>query len=165
MRNLPCRENPEDFHTNTQEARATAKKACAGCPVRPDCLRTAIDNDERYGVWGGLDPNERWQLTHKDGTWIDRRGTVREPCGTDKSLKRHRALKEQCDACVQAHAERVEAGVRERLANEHAKGGTFYGFSLHHQLGEEPCDACRAGQGAASDAGRKTRRARLAVAS
>lgn len=37
----------------------TAKTVCAGCPVREQCLRHAITNDERYGIWGGLTDGER----------------------------------------------------------------------------------------------------------
>ena len=36
-----------------------AKAVCAGCPVRSDCLAAAIDNNERDGVWGGLNTEER----------------------------------------------------------------------------------------------------------
>ncbi|WP_037837933.1 WhiB family transcriptional regulator [Streptomyces sp. NRRL S-337] len=164
MTQLPCQKKGETFHNPRRYDEAKAD--CASCPVRVRnaCLDTAIANDERYGVWGGLDPTERWQLTHKDGSWIDHRGIVREPCGTESTLKRHRALKEKCDTCARAHASRAEDSLRERLDKEHAQGGSFYGFSLHHQLGEEPCEACRAGQGAASEAGRKTRRARPAAA-
>jgi WhiB family redox-sensing transcriptional regulator len=36
-----------------------AKSYCTGCQVRAECLQHAIDNDEIYGVWGGLGENER----------------------------------------------------------------------------------------------------------
>ncbi|MFI5525019.1 WhiB family transcriptional regulator [Streptomyces platensis] len=153
MHDLPCRKNPETFHTNTEKARAAARKACAGCSARPDCLRTAIDNDERFGIWGGLDPDERWQLGHKDGTWIDTRGVVRLPCGTDEALKRHRGLKETCPACI-------EADRRRRLDAEHALpgGGSASGAHLHRALTEVPCGPCRAAHAAASQMGRSPRR-------
>lgn len=32
----------------------TAKKVCALCPVRRECLRHALVSDEPYGIWGGL---------------------------------------------------------------------------------------------------------------
>lgn len=36
-----------------------AKAICDGCPVKQACLDHALDNDERWGVWGGLSPNQR----------------------------------------------------------------------------------------------------------
>ena len=38
---------------------ARAKAVCATCPVTSQCLDAAYANDERFGVWGGLDPAER----------------------------------------------------------------------------------------------------------
>ena len=32
---------------------ATAKQVCALCPVITECLDTAIENREQWGVWGG----------------------------------------------------------------------------------------------------------------
>lgn len=40
-----------------RESRALA--VCERCPVRDDCLRHAVDNNERYGIWGGLTDRER----------------------------------------------------------------------------------------------------------
>lgn len=31
-----------------------AKEVCATCPARMTCLTTAIEADERHGVWGGV---------------------------------------------------------------------------------------------------------------
>lgn len=36
-----------------------AKKVCRSCLVRPDCLTYALENDERFGIWGGLSELER----------------------------------------------------------------------------------------------------------
>lgn len=36
-----------------------AKKYCAACPVYKKCMKFAIDNDIKYGVWGGLTPGQR----------------------------------------------------------------------------------------------------------
>ncbi|MEO6158661.1 MAG: WhiB family transcriptional regulator, partial [Ilumatobacteraceae bacterium] len=54
-------EDPELwFPPNRRSPNAiTAKKACRACPVQGACLEYALDNDERYGIWGGLDEEER----------------------------------------------------------------------------------------------------------
>jgi hypothetical protein len=42
-----------------------ARGVCAGCRFRTDCLDWAIDNGERWGVWGGHTMRERdWMATH-----------------------------------------------------------------------------------------------------
>lgn len=37
----------------------TARRYCARCPVRRDCLITALHRKETYGVWGGTTPKQR----------------------------------------------------------------------------------------------------------
>lgn len=39
-----------------------AKQICSLCPVRLECLQTALDREERFGVWGGLSERERRRL-------------------------------------------------------------------------------------------------------
>ena len=36
-----------------------AKRVCAKCEVREQCLKWAIDHDERFGIWGGMSERER----------------------------------------------------------------------------------------------------------
>ena len=38
---------------------AAAKKICAGCPVRRECLDYALRVREPMGIWGGLSEPER----------------------------------------------------------------------------------------------------------
>ncbi|MEU4229440.1 WhiB family transcriptional regulator [Nonomuraea sp. NPDC026600] len=44
-----------------------AKAICANCPVREECLRWALHHKEHWGVWGGLNPRERRDLTRRKG--------------------------------------------------------------------------------------------------
>lgn len=36
-----------------------AKAICRVCPVREECLETALAIKEPYGIWGGLTEQER----------------------------------------------------------------------------------------------------------
>jgi WhiB family redox-sensing transcriptional regulator len=36
-----------------------AKRICFKCEVRVECLQYAVDNQERHGIWGGLDEKSR----------------------------------------------------------------------------------------------------------
>lgn len=42
---------------------AAAKAICETCPVRLHCLAFALQQNERYGIWGGLTEKERTALT------------------------------------------------------------------------------------------------------
>ncbi|PUB32531.1 WhiB family redox-sensing transcriptional regulator [Promicromonospora sp. AC04] len=55
-------EDPEIFFAGGGVSR-TAKKICASCPVREQCLELSVRNDERFGIWGGLTWAERKALT------------------------------------------------------------------------------------------------------
>lgn len=39
-----------------------AVRICIGCDVREKCLQYALDQDERFGVWGGLTERQRRKL-------------------------------------------------------------------------------------------------------
>ncbi|MEU1039248.1 WhiB family transcriptional regulator [Streptomyces sp. NPDC005551] len=39
-----------------------AKRICGMCEMRSACLDYALNNDERFGVWGGLSEKERLGL-------------------------------------------------------------------------------------------------------
>jgi WhiB family transcriptional regulator, redox-sensing transcriptional regulator len=43
---------------------AHAKAVCARCPVRDECLKWAIDNNQTHGIWGGLDENDRTVISN-----------------------------------------------------------------------------------------------------
>ena len=54
--------DPEVFFPPKGGSAKAARAICAGCPVRTECLTYAIENDEKYGVWGGLSEYERRKL-------------------------------------------------------------------------------------------------------
>lgn len=51
----------ESGHRARRQAEA-AKRLCGMCAVRARCLKESLDNREPYGVWGGLDEDERREL-------------------------------------------------------------------------------------------------------
>ena len=54
--------DPEVFFPEQGGSTRDAKVVCSGCDVRAECLAYALDNDEQYGVWGGLSERERRRL-------------------------------------------------------------------------------------------------------
>lgn len=47
----PCATTDIDFYDVTQTA--DALDLCGVCPMRLQCLETALESQERWGVWGG----------------------------------------------------------------------------------------------------------------
>lgn len=50
------------FAQKGSHAARRAKRACSMCPVREACLGSALLHGEEFGVWGGLDPDDREPL-------------------------------------------------------------------------------------------------------
>lgn len=58
--NAPLFFGPDDETRPEREIReAKAKAVCQRCPVRGPCLDYALRNSIRYGIWGGLNQEER----------------------------------------------------------------------------------------------------------
>lgn len=62
-----CRQIDPDlwFPRSCNSTHTRAASICARCPVRRACLAWALVFDERFGIWGGLDPAERRPLQHR----------------------------------------------------------------------------------------------------
>lgn len=50
---------PSAFFPRRGSNGTLAKRICAVCPVRVECLDYAVSRDEQHGIWGGLDIIER----------------------------------------------------------------------------------------------------------
>ena len=59
---LCAQTDPEAFFPEKGGSTRDAKRICASCEVRAECLEYALENDERFGIWGGLSERERRKL-------------------------------------------------------------------------------------------------------
>ncbi|HEV7564821.1 MAG: WhiB family transcriptional regulator, redox-sensing transcriptional regulator [Microbacteriaceae bacterium] len=59
---LCAQTDPEAFFPEKGGSTRDAKKICATCEVKSQCLEYALANDERFGIWGGLSERERRKL-------------------------------------------------------------------------------------------------------
>ena len=72
--------DPDLFYPEAGAPNRDAKRVCAGCEVRAECLAYAIAHRERFGVWGGTTERERRRLRRAPVTPApDRRtGVIRQ---------------------------------------------------------------------------------------
>lgn len=62
---LCAQTDPEAFFPEKGGSTRDAKKICVSCEVRVQCLEYALQNDERFGIWGGLSERERRKLRQR----------------------------------------------------------------------------------------------------
>lgn len=86
--------DPDAWHPEKGGGVSEQKRICARCEVRTDCLAYALDNDERFGIWGGLSERERKKLP--------RSKPCRGGCGTQVP-----PVRRYCDECVPGKAGRA----------------------------------------------------------
>ena len=56
---------PDEWFPEKGGSSRTAKAICAVCPSKAPCLEFAMDNEERFGIYGGLSERERRRLKVK----------------------------------------------------------------------------------------------------
>jgi len=61
-RALCAQTDPEAFFPEKGGSTREAKRVCRGCEVKAECLDYALENDERFGIWGGMSERERRRL-------------------------------------------------------------------------------------------------------
>jgi WhiB family redox-sensing transcriptional regulator len=64
---LCAQTDPEAFFPEKGGSTRDAKRICTSCDVRAQCLEYALQNDERFGIWGGLSERERRKLKRRAG--------------------------------------------------------------------------------------------------
>jgi len=52
-----------DFFSEDKHSIKMAKSTCQRCVVADECLIFAVQNKEKFGVWGGFTPRERNKIT------------------------------------------------------------------------------------------------------
>lgn len=62
---LCAQTDPEAFFPEKGGSTRDAKRICSTCDVRSECLEYALQNDERFGIWGGLSERERRKLKRR----------------------------------------------------------------------------------------------------
>ena len=53
---------PDLFFPERGASTREAKEVCRGCVVRDDCLEYALQNGEKFGIWGGMSERERRRI-------------------------------------------------------------------------------------------------------
>lgn len=64
--------DPDIFFPERGASTKEAKGICTACEVRPDCLEYALENSEKFGIWGGTSERERRRLRRQRAA--ERRG-------------------------------------------------------------------------------------------
>lgn len=73
---LPCQRHPEMFFAESPAVLDRARKLCAQCPVRTECLAGALERGEPHGVWGGEILVDGVAVAHKRGRGRPRKGVA-----------------------------------------------------------------------------------------
>lgn len=87
--------DPEQYKKDTE----LAQKVCAQCPVRRECIEYALENEERFGIWGGAD-----EQTLRRALGVDQWG---KPATRQKSIK--------CPYCLSKALETVQTKRTRRM--------------------------------------------------
>jgi len=54
--------DPDLFFPERGASTREAKEVCRGCVVRAQCLEYALENSEKFGIWGGMSERERRRI-------------------------------------------------------------------------------------------------------
>ena len=57
--------DPDLFFPERGASTREAKEVCRGCVVRLECLEYALQNGEKFGIWGGMSERERRRIRRR----------------------------------------------------------------------------------------------------
>ncbi len=83
--------DPELFFPEKGGSTLDAKKICAICEVQEACLNYALENDERFGIWGGVSERDRRQIN---------KGRTSPEAALALEAKRQQKLRNEQDAAT-----------------------------------------------------------------
>lgn len=150
-RPTPCFWDPELWFSDQPADISEAKRLCSNCDVRTRCRGDAIENNEPWGVWGGLSSRERDKDISSDPAsderYVSAAGTVR----------RMRAL--ACNGFTQVDLS-MRLGMSEHTASNYLRTGATDRFITHQtaQKVAELYEALRNEQGPSNVAAVRARR-------
>jgi hypothetical protein len=131
-RALCAQTDPEAFFPEKGGSTRDAKRICARCEVKENCLQYALDHDERFGIWGGLSERERRKIK-RQAREAARRRTERLPVVVclPSPMINPALTPEVVFAAEQRHAERVlvsggigaQVGLMEELVGDRFGAG------------------------------------------
>lgn len=107
---LCAQADPDAWFPEKGGSVALAKAICHGCPARAECLEFALENDEKFGIWGGTTERQRRALIAAR----EREPAAPALCVSGRHLKTGPG---RCPACTREYErEREKTRVRDQVA-------------------------------------------------
>lgn len=80
------------FYPSKGDSMLPAYAVCRGCPVRTECLDSAITRGERFGVWAGYTPQERKKIQREAQDQKVSYQKAAEPYDQKRDRRLHKAM-------------------------------------------------------------------------
>ena len=103
--------DPEVFFPEKGGSVQAPKRVCQGCEVRAECLDYAVENGERWGIWGGLTERERRPLLAARWPGTERCAAGCHPLAGDNLLPGGKCLACSEGSRKAAETRRIERGM------------------------------------------------------
>ena len=120
-----CIGKTELFFDERPTRQRLAKDICAGCPIKSACLTWALEHQEAWGIWAGLDYKELRIVAVSLGYEPPNRKAVEH--GTERGWAWHRRQRvkdpnhEYCEPCVTAYNQIAKERVQRYRKRKEAK--------------------------------------------